>query len=89
MTTGKHYVLQTTEMRIRERTNQISRDGHKSQLGINGPHKTYRNQELANSNNNKTSPIIPWVWKLLSKIHQEVRTFGKTVEQPVKERHRL
>ena len=89
MTMGKQHVLQTTEVRIRKRTNRIPRNGHKPQLGVDGPHETYRNQELANSNDNKTSPIIPWIWKLLPEIYQEVHTLGKTLKQLVKERRHL
>ena len=42
-----------------------------------------------NPDDNKTSPIIPWIRKLLLKIYQEVRTFGKTVEQPIEEGRHL
>ena len=89
MTMGKQHVLQTTEMWIWKGTNQISRNGYKPQFSINGPNEAHRNQKLANSDNNKTSLVVPWIWKLLPKIYQEICTFGKTIEQPVKERRRL
>ena len=79
MTTGKWYVLETEEMQICKRKDWISWNDHQSQLSIHGPSKTSWNSELANYDS-KTSLVIPWIWKLLLTIHQEICTPSTTPE---------
>ena len=64
----------------------IPRNNNIRKHNQNGPNKTSWDKRLAISNNRKTDTIIPWIWKLLLKIHFQIRRSSMTPSRPNKEK---
>ena len=69
--------LRDNDLFLKPKKCKFNKDGvfgidHSRRTTIDGPCQGKRTIRLADSYNRQTSMIVPWIWKLLSEIHQEV-----------------
>ena len=76
----------TRKMQIRTNRSGIPRNNNIRKHNQNGSNKTSWDKGLAISDNSKTNTIISWIWKLLLKIHFQIRRNSTTPSRPNEEK---